>query len=275
MRPASRRAPHRCARPSGSTASTSTRRCPPRRPTTRTSWFSRPRLPRQPRKPLGSPRSATSGHPCTGRPRRLPHRRRSDQTDRHRHRVLEPALGVARLSLARQRRATDRLHRPLAGRGHADQALALAGRSLAEAPPTTGVGHHPGRERPGPVGRDVGGSFRHIPACRSVTQRGCVIAYSTFPSPPPPLALFGRPGQGVSLQSGQTTRAGQRVLCVNPVTFSGTAGELEPYFLTATARPKGVTVTTPWVTFSGSVHGVLQDGRERDVVAGRRRVHTP
>jgi hypothetical protein len=102
-----------------------------------------------------------------------------------------------------------------------------------------------------PVGRDVGGSFLHIPACRSISQTGCVIAYSTFPSTPPLPAYFGRPGQGVSLQSGQTTRAGQRVLCVNPVTLSSASGALEPYFLTVTAQSKGVTVATPWVTFPG------------------------
>ena len=100
-----------------------------------------------------------------------------------------------------------------------------------------------------PVGRDVGGSFLHIPACRSASRTGCVIAYSTFPSTPPPLAVFGRPGQGVSLQSGQTARVGQRVLCVNPVTLSSAAGALQPYFLTPTAPPKGVKVTTPWVTY--------------------------
>jgi Protein of unknown function (DUF3089) len=102
-----------------------------------------------------------------------------------------------------------------------------------------------------PVGRDVGGSFAHIPACNSTSQTGCVIAYSTFPSTPPPLALFGRPGQGVSFQSGQTARVGQRVLCVNPVMLSSASGTLQPYFLTVTAQPKGVTVTTPWVTFPG------------------------
>jgi hypothetical protein len=102
-----------------------------------------------------------------------------------------------------------------------------------------------------PVGRDVGGTFAHIPACSSAASTGCVIAYSTFPSTPPALALFGRPGQGVSLQSGQTAKVGQRVLCVNPATLSSTSGPLQPYFLTVTARPKGIKVTTPWVTFPG------------------------
>jgi hypothetical protein len=102
-----------------------------------------------------------------------------------------------------------------------------------------------------PQGRDVGGSFRNIPLCGSAAQTGCVIAYSSFGSPPPSDALFGRPGQGVSLQSGQTTKKGQEVACVNPVTFSARAGELQPLFPRKTSRVHGVKVATPWVSFPG------------------------
>jgi hypothetical protein len=102
-----------------------------------------------------------------------------------------------------------------------------------------------------PTGRRVGGSFQHIPTCASITSTGCVIAYSTFGSTPPPLALFGRPGRGVSAQSGQTKQAGQQVACVNPVTFSGTTGSLQPYFLSASTKVPGIKVTTPWVSFPG------------------------
>jgi hypothetical protein len=102
-----------------------------------------------------------------------------------------------------------------------------------------------------PTGRRVGGSFQHIPTCASATSTGCVIAYSTFGSTPPPAALFGRPGQGVSAQSGQTTTTGQQVACVNPATFSSSAGPLQPYFLAGGAKVPGVPVTTPWVTFPG------------------------
>jgi len=102
-----------------------------------------------------------------------------------------------------------------------------------------------------PIGQRVGGSFQHIPTCASATSTGCVIAYSTFGSTPPPQSLFGRPGQGVSLQSGQTRQAGQQVACVNPVTFSSATGSLQPYFLSAATKVPAVTVTTPWVTFPG------------------------
>jgi hypothetical protein len=102
-----------------------------------------------------------------------------------------------------------------------------------------------------PIGKDVGGSFKHIPTCGSVTQTGCVIAYSSFGTTPPATSNFGRPGQGVSLQSGQTDSAGQQVACVNPVNFSGGAASLLPYFLSATSSVPGVQVTTPWVSYPG------------------------
>jgi Protein of unknown function (DUF3089) len=102
-----------------------------------------------------------------------------------------------------------------------------------------------------PAGRVVGGTFRSIPTCGSRTQTGCVIAYSTFGSPPPANSLFGRAGRGVSLLSGQGASGSQEVACVNPVTFSAQVGNLKPYFRTATSRPTGVRVLTPWVTFPG------------------------
>ena len=44
-----------------------------------------------------------------------------------------------------------------------------------------------------PPGRDVGGDFKHIRACRSARQTGCVVAYSTFNEVPASDTLFGRP----------------------------------------------------------------------------------
>jgi hypothetical protein len=38
---------------------------------------------------------------------------------------------------------------------------------------------------------------------------------------------------------------------VNPVTFSGTTGSLQPYFLSASTKVPGIKVTTPWVSFPG------------------------
>ena len=84
-----------------------------------------------------------------------------------------------------------------------------------------------------PAGRTAGGSFQHIPLCTSTTEAGCVIAYSTFVSPPSPTALFGRPGQGVSLLALQTASEGQQVACVNPSAPGGGTGDLSPYFFDA------------------------------------------
>lgn len=90
-----------------------------------------------------------------------------------------------------------------------------------------------------------GGTFSNIPTCNASGQVGCVIAYSSFPDEPPADSLFGRPGQGVSLQSGQTATRGLQVACVNPAALGGGTGTLIPYF------PSAGSVTTPWVTYPG------------------------
>jgi hypothetical protein len=97
-----------------------------------------------------------------------------------------------------------------------------------------------------PAGRLVGGTFQHIPACSRLGETGCVIAYSSFPSTPPADSLFGRPGQGVSLQSGQTARSGLQVVCVNPAALSGGTGSLGAVFPSLLQ-----TASTPWVSYPG------------------------
>src|SRR3954451_8104135 len=42
----------------------------------------------------------------------------------------------------------------------------------------------------GEAGRDVGGVFKRVPACRSPRQTSCVIAFSTFNKTPPDNAIF-------------------------------------------------------------------------------------
>jgi hypothetical protein len=70
-----------------------------------------------------------------------------------------------------------------------------------------------------PPGKDVGGEFKHIPLCRSATQPGCVIAYSSFRAASPPSAdsFF---GQG-------DKRAGTVAACVNPAALGGGSGALK------------------------------------------------
>ena len=105
-----------------------------------------------------------------------------------------------------------------------------------------------------PVGKTVGGDFAHIPACRSAGQTGCVIAYSSFSTPPPADSLFGRVGTGVSALSGQQPASALQVLCVNPAALGGGSGTLEPYFPTAAfpgplgANDPGLPYATPWVS---------------------------
>jgi hypothetical protein len=94
-------------------------------------------------------------------------------------------------------------------------------------------------------GSESGSTFKNIPGCTSSTETGCVIAYSSFPSQPPSDSLFGIPGQGVSIQSGQTATKGLQVLCVNPAALGGGTAALSPYF-----PASGVGgVSTPWVSF--------------------------
>ncbi len=100
-----------------------------------------------------------------------------------------------------------------------------------------------------PTGSLVGATFRHLPLCTATGQTGCVIAYSTFPREPPADSLFGRPGQGVSLQSGQTATTGVQVACVNPASLAGGTAPLTPWFPTATSTPPPPPVTTPWVVY--------------------------
>jgi hypothetical protein len=66
-------------------------------------------------------------------------------------------------------------------------------------------------------GTGIGGEFHHIPACRSASQTGCVIAYSTFDSTPPSDSVFGR-----------TSTPGLQILCTNPAALRGGTGILDP-----------------------------------------------
>jgi Protein of unknown function (DUF3089) len=100
----------------------------------------------------------------------------------------------------------------------------------------------------------AGGSFTHVPACRSATQLGCVIAFSTFDQPVPATSLFGR-----------TTVPGEQVLCTNPAALGGGAAIVDPIFPSAPFAPKTVIAagigllkitqpqaSTPWISEPGA-----------------------
>jgi len=90
-----------------------------------------------------------------------------------------------------------------------------------------------------PKGKDVGGSFQHVPLCHSASQLGCVITYASFRStvPPPANTLFGR-----------VADANMAAACTNPAALAGGSGQLHAYLdrtgktITSTAPAK------PWVT---------------------------
>jgi len=111
-----------------------------------------------------------------------------------------------------------------------------------------------------PSGKTVGATFTKVPLCTSGTQTGCAIAFSAYPSEPPAGSVFGRPGQGVSLQSGQLAKAGQQVACVNPAAVGGGTGDLGTYFLTAFQPGLTEHVTTPWVTYPGLYSATCEQG---------------
>lgn len=105
-----------------------------------------------------------------------------------------------------------------------------------------------------PAGKLEGGTFRHIAACTRRGETGCVIAYSSYPSEPPANALFGRPGQGVSLQSGETAKKGLQVVCVNPASFSNGSATLDSVFPIPNGTP------TPWVAYPGLYSARCEQG---------------
>ena len=90
-----------------------------------------------------------------------------------------------------------------------------------------------------PKGKDVGGSFQHVPLCKSASQVGCVITYASFRSsvPPPANTLFGK-----------VPNADMVAACTNPAALAGGSGDLHAYLdrtgktITSTTAPK------PWVT---------------------------
>jgi hypothetical protein len=111
-----------------------------------------------------------------------------------------------------------------------------------------------------PVGKSVGGAFANIPACSSPTATGCVVAYSSFATAPPPDAVFGRADSPLNFLGGNSSGP-QQVLCVNPAAPGGGTGALLPYYpttglelLVGRAVPK-LGVATPWASFPGQYSG--------------------
>jgi Protein of unknown function (DUF3089) len=122
----------------------------------------------------------------------------------------------------------------------------------------------------------IGGTFQHIPACRSNTQLGCVIAFSTFDQPVPDPSLFGRPA---ALLGSAAPKPGDEVLCTNPANLAGGSGLLDPIQPSAPFAPGSTialglsvlhyTVPTPSTTYwsqTGSYSAECEDSNGAHVL---------
>lgn len=75
-------------------------------------------------------------------------------------------------------------------------------------------------------GSDVGGSFKRTPVCKSATDLGCVVAFSTFGETPPADAVFGTVN-GALVDTHGVDPSKLRVVCNNPANFSSKPAELQ------------------------------------------------
>jgi Protein of unknown function (DUF3089) len=117
-------------------------------------------------------------------------------------------------------------------------------------------------------GRDVGGDFEHVRACRKRTQLHCVIAFSTFNDPVPDDAVFGR-----------TAEPRLEVLCTNPAGLRGVSASLRTVYpskpfaqetsIGAATRLVGfpeVDVSTRWIEADGAYTGRCSSANGADVL---------
>jgi hypothetical protein len=82
-------------------------------------------------------------------------------------------------------------------------------------------------------GKTTGGSFRHVPACTSSTEIGCVVAYSSYKTTPPK--------DGFGVYAGP----GQQALCVNPAA-PGSDREVPITPIFAGINPQGIVPYLSW-----------------------------
>jgi hypothetical protein len=135
-------------------------------------------------------------------------------------------------------------------------------------------------------GKGIGGDFKHIPACRSARQVGCVIAFSTFDEPVPTPSLFGRPSGALGVPAPK----GDVVLCTNPAALRGGSGLVNPIFpskpfdptsiLNAGIKLLGLTQPMPptvWTTEPGSYSARCSSANNANVleIAPRRGAKKP
>ncbi len=98
-----------------------------------------------------------------------------------------------------------------------------------------------------PQGQQVGGTFKHMPLCRTASQTGCVVAYRSFRETLPPINSYAA-----------TSTPGMEIACVNPAAPGGGKAPLHAYLSTRPMMngPKpqfvnGKQVTTPFASVPG------------------------
>mgnify|MGYP001186375152 FL=1 len=107
-----------------------------------------------------------------------------------------------------------------------------------------------------PRGKRVGGQFQNIPTCRTAVETGCLIAFSSFTSPPPADAIFGRIGGALSTPGIDPDK--YEVACVNPAALDGSKGALKSFYSTnpfpglyGLLLPDLSAWGSPWISVTG------------------------
>jgi hypothetical protein len=126
-------------------------------------------------------------------------------------------------------------------------------------------------------GKTFGADFQHLRGCKSPTDIGCVVAFSTFDEPVPPDALFGRIGGRFA--EGDPGRLD--ILCTNPAALRGGPAALDPVlpaepFAPGTAIGLGTLlvgqlgpsepISTPWYSAPGAYSGRCSSAEDADVL---------
>lgn len=107
-----------------------------------------------------------------------------------------------------------------------------------------------------PPGKDVGGTFQHLPLCRKESQTGCLVTFASFRAtlPPPANSRFGK-GQGETIAA-----------CNHPAALAGGSAPLDAYLASRVRLESGdpqpfawihppVEITTPFVRLPGLLSG--------------------
>jgi hypothetical protein len=89
-----------------------------------------------------------------------------------------------------------------------------------------------------PQGKDVGGSFQHLPLCRKPSQVNCLVTYVSFraTSPPPANTRFGK-----------VTEPGMVAACTNPAALGGGSAAVHAYLDASGRSIVSAVPALPWV----------------------------